>query len=138
MPVFIEKSYKSILNKKKSIDSWFWDSYTLNPYNGCLFGCIYCDARKAKYHMPEDFENQIIIKKDIAKLLRHQLKQKPFRLAQNIQQLKLGINRENLKDIVLLNFPGKAHFIAKLERPFLIKQWFLPVLVNFKKTAEMC
>lgn len=80
MPVFIEKSYKSILNKKKFIDSWFWDSYTLNPYNGCLFGCIYCDARNAKYHMPEDFENQIIIKKDVAKLLRLQLKQKPFRL----------------------------------------------------------
>ncbi|MDN5210668.1 radical SAM protein [Fulvivirgaceae bacterium BMA12] len=73
MPTFIEKSYKSILNKKKFIDSWFWDSYTLNPYNGCLFGCIYCDARNAQYRMPQDFENQIIVKKDVTHLLRSQL-----------------------------------------------------------------
>ncbi|MDN5204832.1 radical SAM protein [Fulvivirgaceae bacterium BMA10] len=69
MPKFIEKTYRSVLNKKKFIDHWFWSRYTLNPYNGCMFGCIYCDARSEHYHMPEDFENQILIKKGIGDLL---------------------------------------------------------------------
>ena len=73
MPEFIEKKFKSALNKQKYIDSWFWGKYSINPYNGCLFGCIYCDARSAKYHMPEDFENQITIKQDIAGVLSSQI-----------------------------------------------------------------
>ncbi len=31
MPEFIEQQFKSIINKKKFIDSWFWDRYTVNP-----------------------------------------------------------------------------------------------------------
>ncbi|MCP4416227.1 MAG: radical SAM protein, partial [Chloroflexi bacterium] len=69
MPKFIEKQYKSIINKKKYIDHWFWTRYSINPYNGCQFGCIYCDARSDHYHMPEDFENQIVIKTNVAEML---------------------------------------------------------------------
>ena len=36
-------------------------------------------------------------------------------LAKNIQQLKLGITKENLKDVVYLNFPGREHLVPKLE-----------------------
>ena len=57
----------------RSIDGWFWCRYTLNPYNGCQFGCIYCDARSAKYHMPDDFETRIIIKQNAKSLLRERL-----------------------------------------------------------------
>ena len=69
MPEFIEKQFKSIINKSKFIDNWFWNRYSINPYNGCLFGCIYCDARSEKYHMPEDFENKIIIKQNVTEML---------------------------------------------------------------------
>lgn len=79
MPEFTEKEYRSIINKKKHIDSWFWDRYSINPYNGCLFGCVYCDARSDHYQMPEQFENDILIKKDPGKALdKHLRKTRSF------------------------------------------------------------
>ncbi len=74
MVEYIEKEFKSILNIRKSINNWFWDKYGINPYNGCQFGCIYCDSRSAKYKLPDDFENKIIIKKNADILLEKRLK----------------------------------------------------------------
>lgn len=68
-----EKEFKSILNKHKFIDSWFWDRYTINLYNGCQFGCVYCDARSERYYLPVDFDTNIIIKKAPATLLDKRL-----------------------------------------------------------------
>ncbi|MEW6607771.1 MAG: radical SAM protein [bacterium] len=71
--IYQEKEFKSILNKHKFIDSWFWDRYSLNPYNGCQFGCVYCDSRSERYHLPLDFENNIVIKKNVGKMLDKRL-----------------------------------------------------------------
>ncbi|UCB45737.1 MAG: radical SAM protein [Spirochaetota bacterium] len=73
MITYIERKFKSILIKRKYIDSWFWDRYGINPYNGCQFGCIYCDSRSAKYHLPTDFENTIIIKQNVREMLDQRL-----------------------------------------------------------------
>ncbi len=73
MVEYIEKEFKSILNVFKYIDSWYWCKYTINTYNGCQFGCIYCDSRSAKYRMPTDFENTIIVKKNIKEMLDKRL-----------------------------------------------------------------
>ncbi|MHA2474554.1 MAG: radical SAM protein [Promethearchaeota archaeon] len=67
------KEFKSVLNKLKYPDSWFWSRYTLNPYSGCAHACIYCDARSQRYYI-EDFENEVIIKTDFAKKLDLRLK----------------------------------------------------------------
>ena len=50
-----EVQVKSILNKTKRRDPWFLDDYTLNPYSGCSFNCLYCYIRGSKYgiHMEE-------------------------------------------------------------------------------------
>lgn len=69
MAHFIRQDFKSILNTQRFIDSWFWCRYSINTYNGCQFGCVYCDARSQKYHLPVNFENKIIIKNNIRSLL---------------------------------------------------------------------
>ena len=73
MVSFTTRQFKSILNKKKSIDPWFWDRFTINPYQGCQYGCIYCNARSEQYHLPIDFENDIIIKENAEQLLHKRL-----------------------------------------------------------------
>jgi DNA repair photolyase len=69
MPAYIQ--VKSILNKKKVRDSWFLDDYTLNPYSGCSFNCLYCYIRGSKYgiHM----EEKLSIKLNAVELLDKQL-----------------------------------------------------------------
>lgn len=73
MVEYLEKEFKSVLNKRKFIDSWFWERYGINTYNGCQFGCIYCDSRSEKYHLPLDFENNIIVKTNVKEMLDKRL-----------------------------------------------------------------
>ena len=73
MVKYKEIEYKSSLNKLKYPDSWFWARYTINPYSGCEHACIYCDARSQRYYL-NDFENEVVIKKDIDKKLETRIK----------------------------------------------------------------
>lgn len=68
----LEISAKTILNKKKKPDEWFLDDYTLNPYSGCSFNCLYCYIRGSKYgiHM----EEKLAVKTNAAELLEKQLR----------------------------------------------------------------
>ncbi|WP_371804966.1 radical SAM protein [Candidatus Lokiarchaeum ossiferum] len=68
------KYAKSILNKMKYIDSWFWCRYTLNAYNGCEHACTYCDARSDRYYLHQDFDKKIYVKTNAANLLDSKLK----------------------------------------------------------------
>jgi len=67
------REFKSVLNKLKYPDSWFWARYTLNTYSGCAHACIYCDARSQRYYL-EDFENEVIIKTNFDKKLDQRFK----------------------------------------------------------------
>lgn len=70
--VYLEDNAKSIVNKVDSPDVGMW--YSMNPYQGCEHGCIYCYARNAHeywgYSAGLDFERKIIVKKNAAELLR--------------------------------------------------------------------
>ncbi len=61
------KDYKTIINKLKYTDSWFWCRYTLNPYQGCEHACIYCDSRSFRYFLHESFDQVIYIKTVLGK-----------------------------------------------------------------------
>ncbi len=67
------KEFKSVLNKVKYPDSWFWSRYTLNTHSGCAHACIYCDARSERYYL-KDFENEVIIKTNFDKKLDQRFK----------------------------------------------------------------
>ncbi len=55
-------------------DSWFWAKYTINPYSGCQHACIYCDARSDRYFLQQNFEEEVIIKTNIDKMLDLRIK----------------------------------------------------------------
>lgn len=69
MPADIQ--VKSILNKTKRRDPWFLDEYTINPYSGCSFNCLFCYIRGSKYgtHM----EDKLSVKTNAVELLDKQL-----------------------------------------------------------------
>ena len=62
---------KSILNKHKRRDSWFLDDYSVNPYQGCPFNCIYCYTRGSKYG--ENMARTLSVKTNAPELLEKQL-----------------------------------------------------------------
>lgn len=70
--IFLEDNAKTIVNKVESPDVGMW--YSMNPYQGCEHGCIYCYARNAHeywgYSAGLDFERKIIVKKNAPELLR--------------------------------------------------------------------
>ncbi|TKK69824.1 PA0069 family radical SAM protein [Ilyomonas limi] len=69
---FIDVYAKSIVNKVDSPDVGLM--YSMNPYQGCEHGCIYCYARNSfeywGYSAGLDFERKILIKKNAPELLR--------------------------------------------------------------------
>lgn len=74
---------KTIVNKVTSPDVGMM--YSMNPYQGCEHGCIYCYARNTHeywgYSAGLDFERRILIKKDAPRLLEEQLKKKNWKAA---------------------------------------------------------
>lgn len=78
---FLEVFPKSIVNKVDSPDLTM--SYSLNAYQGCEHGCIYCFARNTHefwgYSAGLDFERKIMVKKNAAELLEEKIKHKNWR-----------------------------------------------------------
>jgi len=64
---------KSMINKLRHVDDWFWTLYTLNPYRGCAHGCVYCDARANQYGLSEAFDQKIFVKENAVAVLERQL-----------------------------------------------------------------
>ncbi len=76
------ESPKNVLSRNKSPDLR-WD-YSVNPYQGCEHGCIYCYARNSHtywgFSAGLDFESKIIVKKDVAAKLENQLQKKTWKV----------------------------------------------------------
>ncbi|WP_373057315.1 PA0069 family radical SAM protein [Zunongwangia sp. H14] len=69
---------KSIINKVESPDVGM--GYSLNPYQGCEHGCIYCYARNSHeywgFSAGLDFEQKILVKRNAVELLEKKISSK--------------------------------------------------------------
>ncbi len=120
---YIEIFPKTILNKVTSTDIGL--AYSMNPYQGCEHGCIYCYARNTHeywgYGAGLDFEKKILYKKNAAELLEKKLSSSHWK-AQNIMlsgntdcyqplEKKLQITRQLLQ--VFLKYKHPVSIITK-------------------------
>lgn len=80
---YIEVYPKTILNKVESPDIPL--EYSMNPYQGCEHGCVYCYARNTHpywgYSAGLEFEQKILYKKNAAQLLEDKLKSPNWKAA---------------------------------------------------------
>lgn len=114
---YLEIFPKTIINKVTSPDIGIM--YSMNPYQGCEHGCIYCYARNTHeywgYSAGLDFERKILYKANAAELLEQKLKSRNWE-ANNIMfsgntdcyqpiEKKLEITRSMLKVLLKLKHP---------------------------------
>jgi DNA repair photolyase len=118
-----QETPKKILNHVDSPDLGF--GYSMNPYQGCEHGCIYCYARNTHeyygFSAGLDFESKIIVKKNAARLLEQELLKPswnavPIMLSGNTdcyqpQEKKFEITRDMLK--VLAQYRHPVSIISK-------------------------
>ncbi|WP_298424157.1 PA0069 family radical SAM protein [uncultured Kordia sp.] len=78
---YISTFPKTIINKVKSPDVGM--EYSLNPYQGCEHGCIYCYARVTHeywgFSAGLDFERKILVKQNAVVLLEEKIKKKSWK-----------------------------------------------------------
>ncbi|MBN1304102.1 MAG: hypothetical protein JXA13_06670 [Anaerolineales bacterium] len=109
---FIPYRPKSILNKHKRADHWFWTRYSAYPYLGCQHGCQFCYCRERKYlpyENPNDFAHVIKVKQNAPELLRKALSRVPIDLLMTADyqpaERKFGLSRRMLEVCLDLGFP---------------------------------
>ncbi len=110
--VFVPYRPKTILNKGKRADHWFWTRYSAYPYLGCQHGCEFCYCRERKYAPhddPLDFAYVIKVKENAPLLLRRALGRAPMDVVglgdYQPAERKFGLTRQMLEVCVELGFP---------------------------------
>ncbi len=120
---YVDVYPKTIVNKVPSPDIPM--DYSMNPYQGCEHGCVYCYARPTHeywgYSSGVDFEKKILVKRNAPELLKRALSSRawlpaPIMLSGNTDcyqpaERKLQITRELLK--ILLEYRNPVGIITK-------------------------
>lgn len=115
-----EEHPKKIVNKVTSPDIGMM--YSMNPYQGCEHGCIYCYARNTHEYWGLsaglDFEQKIIAKPEAPKLLEKQLRSKNW-------------------EVSPIMFSGNTDCYQPLERKMKLTRQMLEVLLKFRHPVGM-
>ena len=136
---YIEVFPKTILNKITSPD--IPGDYSMNPYQGCEHGCIYCYARNTHnywgYSAGLEFETKILVKKNAAGLLEQKLKHKnwkatPIMLSGNTDCYQPIEGKLEITRAILKTFWKYRHPVSIITKNSLI----LRDLDFLKKLAE--
>jgi len=79
---FHEVIAKSALNRVPNASSMPF-TWTINPYRGCSHQCVYCFARATHRYLDfdagDDFDRQIVVKTNVADVLRAELSRRSWR-----------------------------------------------------------
>lgn len=120
---------KTVINKVDSDDLGF--GYSINPYQGCEHGCIYCYARNTHefwgFSAGLDFERKIIVKKNVIELLEKHFSSKrwkpmPLMLSGNTDCYQ-PIERElEMTRKILLTCLKYKHPVSVITKNALIKR----------------
>jgi DNA repair photolyase len=109
---FVPYQPKTILNRGKRADHWFWTRYSAYPYIGCQHGCEFCYCRERKYcphDDPQDFPYVIKAKVNAPALLRRALARVPVDLVftgdYQPAERKFTLSRQMLEVCCELGFP---------------------------------
>lgn len=121
---FVTYRPKTILNKHKRPDHWFWTRYTAYPYKGCIHKCLFCYCREKRYCPFEDlndFGYVVKVKENAPDLLRRALSHAPVGVVgtgdYQPAERKFGLSRRMLEVCLELGFP-----VFVLERSPLVLQ----------------
>lgn len=78
---FFEENPKKVISKNDSPDLSFL--YSVNPYQGCEHGCVYCYARNSHEYWGLsaglDFEKKIIVKRNVAAVMEQEFNKRDYR-----------------------------------------------------------
>ncbi len=117
---YLKENPKKIITTSNSPDLAL--GYSINPYQGCEHGCIYCYARNAHefwgYSAGLDFERKILVKENAAQLLEKELNKKDYKP----QPIMLS---------------GNTDCYQPAERKFKITQAILKVLLKYKNPVSI-
>jgi DNA repair photolyase len=115
-----QESAKKIVNKVTSPDLGMM--YSMNPYQGCEHGCIYCYARNTHeyygFSAGLDFESKIIVKKNAPQLLEK------FLMHPEWQAVPISVS-------------GNTDCYQPLERKFEITRNILKVFARYRHPLGM-
>lgn len=120
---FLSETARTAISKNDSPDIRF--KYSINPYQGCEHGCVYCYARNTHEYWGLnaglDFEQKILIKHNIAEVLEAEFNRKnykptPIMLSGNTDcyqpiERKLELTRSLLK--LMLKYRHPVSLITK-------------------------
>ncbi len=119
---FVSYRPKTILNKGKRPDHWFWSRYSAYPYKSCQHRCLFCYCRERKYcpfEEMDDFGYVIQAKENAPDLLRRALSRLPIELVMTgdyqAAERKFGLSRQMVEVCLELGFP-----VSVLERSPLV------------------
>ena len=115
-----EENPKKIVSESNSPD--LSHMYSINPYQGCEHGCIYCYARNTHeyygFSAGLDFERKIIVKRNAAELLEQYF------------------NKKNYQPVCIL-LSGNTDCYQPLERKLKITRSLLQVFLQYRNPVSI-
>jgi len=117
---YIYDNSQTLVNKVTSPDVGM--QFSVNPYQGCEHGCVYCYARNTHeywgYSAGVDFESRIVVKKNAAALLKKCLEAKAWVPA-------------------TLSFSGNTDCYQPMERKMRLTRTMLEICLDFRNPVSI-